>query len=332
MKHFEYIKAKTVEEACSLLSKHKGEAKLLAGGTEAIVRMKQRVESPQYLIDLKEISGLDTIETDKDGALRIGSLATIKTIETSSVIKEKFGVLAQAASKVASSQLRNRGTIGGNIYLDSRCPYFNQSYHWKKSLPLCFKAGGDVCHVAKGGKICFAVCSADTVPALIALGAKVKMVSSKAEKTILLEDFYHKDGDGLAINASGADEIITQVEIPALPAHSGGVYLKVSQRKAVDFPIVGVAALVELNGNKQCRDAKIVIGAVSPRPTRANEAEEALRGKEIEDGLVQQASELALKAIRHLSNGGGHAWYRRRVVPVIVGRAVKQAAEAAEAR
>ena len=329
MKNFEYLKPKTVEEACSLLAKYKGEARLLTGGTEMVVRMKQRIESPKYVVDLKGVSGLDKI-SNGTGGLKLGSLVTLKSIETSPVIRKKFGILAQAASKVGSSQLRNRGTIGGNICLDSRCAYFNQSYHWKKSFPVCLKAGGEVCHVAKGGDICFAVCSADTVPALIALGAKVTIASPKAPKTIPLEEFYRKDGDGRNINILKAGEIITQVEVPALPAHSAGVYLKISQRKAVDFPIVGVAAVVELKGNKVCQDARIVIGGAASRPIRASEAEKALQGKEIGDELVKQASELALKAVKPLSNTWELAWYRRRVIPVLVGRAIRQAAEAAK--
>jgi len=331
MRNFEYLKPKTVEEACVLLSKYRGEAKLLAGGTDTVVRMKRRIESPKYLVDMKGVPGLDDIRYyDKEGVLRIGSLVTLKAIETSPVISEKFAILAQAASKVGSSQLRNRGTIGGNICLDSRCPYFNQSYLWKKSFPSCFKTGGDVCHIAKGGKTCFAICSADTVPSLIALGAKVKIVSSESQKTIPLAEFYRKDRDGRSINTLGVDEMVTQIEIPTLPARSAGVYLKVSQRKAVDFPLLGVAVVIGFNGtNKLCQDVGIVLGAVSPNPIRASEAEEVLRGKEIREELVQQAGELALKTSRPLSNADGLAGYRLRVLPAMVRRAIEHAMETA---
>ncbi|MBI4186322.1 MAG: xanthine dehydrogenase family protein subunit M [Chloroflexi bacterium] len=331
MKSFEYVKAGTVKEACSLLSKHKGEAKLLAGGTEAIVRMKQRIDTPAYLVDLKGVAGLDGITENRAGGLTLGSLTTLKGIETSPVVRRKFGMLAEAASKVGSVQLRSRGTIGGNICLDSRCPYFNQSYRWKKSFATCYKAGGDVCHVAKGGKVCFAVCSADTVPALIALGAQLTVAGPQGEKAMPLEDFYRKGGDGRNINTLEAGEVVTRVEVPPLPAGAAGAYLKLSWRKAVDFPIVGVAAVIGLGKGKACQHARIVIGGVSPTPTRAVEAEAILQGKKLDEGLVGEASQLALKSVRHLSNTWDLAWYRRRVVPVMVGRAIQQAMKAAGA-
>lgn len=331
MRSFEYLKPRTVEEACVLLSKYRGEAKLLAGGTEMIVKMKQRIESPKYLVDLKGVSGLDKIQYDGDGVLKIGSLVTLRAIETSPVVKEKFSILGQSASKVGSLQLRHRGSIGGNICLDSRCPHFNQSHQWRKSFPSCFKVGGEVCHEASGGDRCFAVCSADTVPALIALGAKVRIISSEAQKIIPLEGFYRRDGDGRSINTLGGNEIVTHIEIPTPPTHSAGVYLKVSIRKAVDFPIVGVAVVVELEETKLCRDVRIVLGAISPNPVRAGEAEEVLRGKEVGEELIQEASQSAVKAAHPLSIVGGLAGYRRRVTPVMVERAIGQAMEAARA-
>ncbi len=330
MKDFEYFRPETQEEACSLLSQFGAEAKLLAGGTEIIVKMKQMVEKPRYIVDLKKLSALNCIDYDKNGALKVGAVVTLKMLETSAIVREKFSILAQAAGKVGSPQLRNRGTIGGNICLDSRCLFFNQSYLWKKSIPLCFKAGGDVCHVAKGGKRCFAVCSADTVPALIALGAKIKLLSSKSERIVSLEDFYLRDGDGMKINVIRQDEVLSQLEIPVLFADGGGAYLKISQRKAFDFPIASVAIWIRLGDtSKVCRDISIVVGAVSSHPIRACEAEEVLRGKEITDDLVRKSSLLALNAIRPISNAGGFAKYRKQSIPVLIERAICQATEAA---
>jgi 4-hydroxybenzoyl-CoA reductase subunit beta len=249
------------------------------------------------------------------------------------VVMEHFPILSQAAAKVGTPQLRNRGTIGGNICIDSRCLYFNQASSWKKNLPICFKAGGKVCHVAKGGSRCFAVFCADTVPVLIALAARVRISASETERVIPLEELYRKDGDGRRVNNLETNEIITQVEITAPPLHSGGAYLKIGQRKSFDFPIISVATVVQLDTEcKFCSNIRIVILAGTPNPLRANEAEEVVRGREVSEELIEEASKLVRNSIRPISNAGGFAWYRKTVLPRIVARSIRQALEAARAK
>jgi 4-hydroxybenzoyl-CoA reductase subunit beta len=157
-----------VEEACSLLKKHEGAVKLIAGGTDVLPSLKQRLFTPEYVLDLRQVTGLNEIKNGSGKEVRIGALTTLTNLEESPVVKKNFPALAEAASLVAAPQIRNMGTIGGNIALETRCWYFNQSQIWRKPLEQCIKRGGEVCHVVKGSKKCFAYFAADTVPALIA--------------------------------------------------------------------------------------------------------------------------------------------------------------------
>lgn len=322
--NFEYFEPKTVEEAFPLLSQHKGEAKVIAGGTDLLVRMNQCVLTPSYLINLKRIQDLNTIIHDHKEGLRIGALTTLHALETSAIIKEKFSALAQAASRAASPQIRNTGTIGGNICLDTRCWYYNQSQRWRQSISPCFKLGGDLCHVVKRGDHCYSLFSADTVPALIGLGAKIKIMSPGDERVIPLEAFY--TGVGETVHVLQPDEIVTEVQVPNPPPGTGGVYLKYSTREVVDFPILGVAVVMTLgSNNRECTEARIVLGAVSPAPVRATKAEDRLRGKEIEDDLIEEIAEGTIKEAGPIVPIGTSVGHKRRMMRVFVKRAIEQA-------
>jgi 4-hydroxybenzoyl-CoA reductase beta subunit len=233
---FEYFEPRAVEELFPLLSAYKGEAKIISGGTDLLVRMNQRIVTPSCLVNLKSIPNLDYINHDQTGGLRIGALTTLHAVETSSTVREHFPILAQASSRVASPQIRNTATIAGNICLDTRCWYYNQSYHWRQSLSPCYKLGGDQCYVVKKGDHCYSLFSADTVPAFIGLGARVKIMGSAGEKVIALEDFY--TGVGETVNVLQPDEVVMEVQVPNPPSHTGGVYLKYSTRDVIDFPIL----------------------------------------------------------------------------------------------
>jgi len=326
---FEYFEPEAVEAVFPLLSKYKERAKVIAGGTDLLVRMNQSVITPSYLINLKHIRNLNTIEHDHTEGLRIGALTTLHAVETSLIIKEKFSVLAQAASRVASPQIRNTATIGGNICLDTRCWYYNQSQRWRQSISPCFKVGGDLCHVVKKGDHCYSLFSADTVPALIGLGAKIKIMGADGERVIALEAFY--TGVGETVHVLQPDEIVTEVQVPNPPPHTGGVYLKYSTRDVIDFPILGVAAVMTVDReNGVCTEARIVLGAVSSAPSRAAKAEDRLRGKEIEDDLIAEIAEGAIKEAGPVVPIGTPVGHKRRMMRVFVRQAIQQAWECAK--
>ncbi|MDP2727511.1 MAG: FAD binding domain-containing protein, partial [Dehalococcoidia bacterium] len=226
----DYLEVKTAKEACALLAK--GDVVAVAGGTDVVPAMKHRVKAPQAVVNLKAIGGLDYITySDKDG-LRIGALATLRDLQNNTTIQTKYPALAQAAAAVGTIQLQNMGTVGGNLCLDTRCYYYNQSAFWRSARPACYKTGGDVCHVVKRSDKCWACYSGDTAPAFLVLGATVKVVGSKGERSIPLKQIY--SGDGQKPIALAADELITEIQVPAKAANSGAAYTKLRIRKAID--------------------------------------------------------------------------------------------------
>lgn len=324
---FEYVEPKTIKEACSLLTQP--ETKLIAGGTELLVNMKQKTMTPKALVNIKRIPRLNYIEYQADEGLSIGPATTLYAVATSSIVRDRFGILAQAASSVGKPQIPNMATIGGNICLDSRCFYFNQSHLWKQSRPACHKDGGNLCHMVKGSDHCYALFVADTVPALIALGAKVTVADAANEKQIPLDKFY--TGRGEKVNILQPGQVVTRIQIPAPLPHSGGVYLKFSLREAIDFAIVGIGIVITLKpGDWVCRDAKIVLGSVATGPVRAVETEATIRGRAIDDKLVATAAQMTLKEVHPITHMGISADYKRKIIETLTKRAIIQAWEQAK--
>ncbi len=321
---FDYFTPRTLEEACSLLSQHRGQARVIAGGTDLLVRMKQRVARPRYLVDIKSIPNLGYIEADDKRGLRIGAATTLHRLETSRLIRERFPTLAAAAGSVASTQIRHMGTIGGNISLETRCWYYNQSHRWRLSRPPCFKTGGERCYVVKGGDRCYSLFSADTVVPLVALGAKIRTASSGGERVLALEELY--TGTGEPATRLQPDEIIAEVQIPSQPPHSGGAYLKHSLRGAIDFALVSAASVITVSPNNgACSEARIVLGAIASAPIRALKAEESLQGREISNDAIQQAAELATKEAGPIVYIAAPVDYKRRLLTVVVKQVIKKA-------
>lgn len=321
---FDHLEPRSIDEACSMLAAHKDKARLLSGGTDLLVMMKQRVVTPPYLINLKSIAGLSYIEYDANSGLRIGSLTTLSAVVRSPVVKEKFPILAEAAGRVASPLIRNCATLGGNIGLDSKCWYYNQSAHWRKTFEPCLKRGGNVCHVVKGGTRCFSVYCADTVPALMVLDAEIDLVSGRGKRTLMLEDFY--TGNGEKVNVLEADEVISEVRVPNPPARTGTAFIKLATRGSIDYGLVDVAvALTRESGNGQCKDAKVCVAAVGPGPVCAKKASDALKGQKLGEGALTNAADAAVKEARHISSIWTSVAYRRKMIKVLVRKAAREA-------
>jgi carbon-monoxide dehydrogenase medium subunit len=279
---FNYLAPATLDEALSLLAQYKSKARVIAGGTDLVPKLKRReVKAPEYVIDLKGIPGLDKIRQDI-GGLTIGALVTIGVVESSPLIQQKFAILAQAAQSMASPQVRNRGTIAGNI--------------------------------------CNAVPSADSAPALLTLGARLKLISRKGERTINIEDFF----TGPNRTALTDEEILLEIKIPDMPPKSKGVYLKLSPRRAMDLAIVGVAVVV-VPEDGICKDIRIALGAVAPTPLRTMKAETVLKGQKFNDNLIEKAAKTAAAEASPIDDHRASAEYRRDMIEVLVKRAIKQA-------
>jgi len=318
---FEHLQPGSLEEALDLLSEYGEEAKVIAGGTDLLVSMKQRLLTPKYLLNLKSLAELDFIEEGKEG-LRIGALTRLTNIIKSPLVREKFPVLAQAASYVSAPPLQNMGTLGGNLCLNTRCFFYNQSQFWRQARPLCFKTGGEMCHVVRGSDHCYSVYQGDLAPVLIALEARVKLAKKGGEWVVPLLDLY--TGRGEEPIALEAGEILTEVEIPTPTIPWGGDYQKLRYRGAMDFPLVGVAAVLSLNG-ESCAGAKVVLTAVASAPVMVGEACKLLEGQRPDEEAIAKAAEAAYEVAHPVANIGSTPLYRKKMVRVMTKRAIANA-------
>jgi CO/xanthine dehydrogenase FAD-binding subunit len=281
---FEYHAPTSMAEALDQLSLYGENARVFAGGTDLFVSMKKREVVPEHLINLKEIEELKKTHHDEVEGLRIGGLITMGELERSKIVKEKFPIIWDAVNVMATPQIRNLATIGGNL--------------------------------------CSAVPSADTAPPLIVLGATVTIVGSAGERTVLVEEFFKGPGESVL----APDEILKEILIPAPPVNSGSAYFKLMRRNAQDLALVGVAACLILDGDRQaCQEARIALGAVGPTPIRALQAEAALQGRNIDDDLAAEAGRVASKEARPITDIRATEEYRREMVGVLTMRAISTA-------
>jgi xanthine dehydrogenase YagS FAD-binding subunit len=312
MKPFEYIKVTSVAQAISLLSKHQGRVAILAGGSDLFGIMKDRPEGlkfkmPQYLIDIKGIKDLTSIKEQK-GSLKIGATVTLSEIASSSPVRDKYPLLVQAASQVGVPQIRNVGTLAGNLCQRPRCWYFRRSV-----FKDCLRKGGGNCYAADGenqyhaifgiGGGCCIVYPSDLAPALVALNAKVEIATPKGNRMVPIEQFYVRpEKDVLRENILSPEEMVVAVEIPYPAASSKGIFLKAKERQAFDFAIVSVAVNLTLKNNVVA-DSRIAFGGIAPFPMRSIKAEAALKGKEVKESLPA-ACKACVDGAQPLKNNG----------------------------
>jgi xanthine dehydrogenase YagS FAD-binding subunit len=307
MKSFQNIDVKSVAQAVALLHKFHQEKKsaiVVGGGSEALQLMKDHVLEPDYVVNLKTISGLDTIKEER-GGFRIGALTKLVDIEEHPSVREKLLILSDAAGDAASPQIRNAGTIAGNLCQRPFCWYFRSANFpcLRKGGQLCYSVTGDSrFHAILGAGPSYIVHPSDTAPALVALGAQIKIAGPAGEKTVPLEKFFVLPSvDFRRENILNPGEIVTEVFVPMPQAGSKGFHHKMRERLAWDHAIVAVDTIVASSGGV-VRDARVVMGGVAPIPWRALKAEEFLRGKKLDDALAKQAGEIALDGARPLKD------------------------------
>lgn len=318
----DYQAPESVAEAFSLLDKYGEDARILAGGTDLLPACKHRNIRPALIVSLKKIAELKGIQFQEGEGLRIGAMTSLNDVRYDSHVLNHFPALAQAAASVGATQHQNMGTLGGNLCLNTRCIYYNQSDTWRKSLPVCFKMGGDICHVVPKGKKCYAIFSADTVPALVALDAEVKMVSSRGERIVPLKELY--TGDGRNPVAVEAGEILSEIRIPETNGNQRSVYLKYRVRGAIDFPLVGVSARVNFNGDATCKGCKVVLNAVGSTPVEVSEADALLKDQIPSEELINNVAEKAVKSAHPVANAAGATpGYRRKMAGILTRRALQ---------
>ena len=320
---FRLLRPRSIGDALDALAKHGGNLRVLAGGTDLIPSMRQKLFEPEYVLDLRGVGELRGIRPQPDGGVEIGALTTIRDIERSEFLQQHYPVLTEAAATVASPVLRNMGTIGGNICLDTRCLWYNQSLTWRKGCGFCIKKDGDLCHVAPGGTKCWAAFSGDTPPALLCLDAELEIVSPTGAKRMSLLDFYTGLGD--AYRRLGPTELVSRVFLPASSSGFRGVYRKLRVRGSIDYPLAGVAVAMK-RSNVHVADARIGITAVNPAPLLVKGASELLAGKALNEALADAAGDLAAKVSKPLTTSALTPEYRREMIRVFTKRAVLAAA------
>ena len=317
---FAFRAPNTLEEAARILRGEGPSAMPLAGGTDLLPNMKRRQQVPRTLLSLRNIKTLQAIEFGDSGT-RLGACLTLSDIASDPRFRNGATALAQAASSVATPHIRNMATLGGNLCLDTRCNYYDQNYEWRKAINFCMKKDGVTCWVAPSSPKCMAVSSTDTAPALMALGARVRLVSVSGEREIPLADLYNNDGMNYLHRKP--DEILTEVVLDSLHGWRS-TYWKLRRRGSFDFPVLSVAAAIRLGRPRVAEDARIVIGSAASLPLVATESAEFLVGRALMDNTIAEAAALAARIAKPLDNTDFDMSWRKIVTAEFVTYALRE--------
>ncbi|MBK6519659.1 MAG: FAD binding domain-containing protein [Polyangiaceae bacterium] len=305
----------TIAEAAALLHHLGRDGQLLAGGTDLLPNMKQGLVGARALVSLQRIDGLSGVDV-AGSSLSIGAMTPLARVASDPRVREAAPALSEAAAAVGGPHHRRMGTLGGNLCLDTRCRYYNQTYFWRSALGFCLKKDGTVCHVVAGGQRCVAAASNDTAPALIALEAAVTLESVRGARVVPVGELY--TADGITNTTREPDEIVTRVTIPLERARSSG-FEKLRRRGAIDFPLLSVAARIDRDGDA-LRAVELVVSALAARPRRVAAAARLAPGARPTAELRAQLAQAAKKECRPLDNIEGDPAWRHEMVPVLVER------------
>jgi len=315
---FRFHAPTSIAEAARILAAEGPDAMLIAGGTDLLPNMKRRHQTPKTLVSLRRVQELR--QSANGTGLTLGAGMTLSQIVATPAVREQYGALWEAAAQIATPHLRNMGTLGGNLCLDTRCTYYNQNYEWRKAIDFCMKKDGEICWVATASKRCLAMSSTDTAPALIALGASAKLISAGAEREVALADLYRNDG--IDYLTRRPDEIVTEVRLPDAAGWASS-YWKLRRRGAFDFPVLGVAAAVKRAKDGTVEGARIVLGAVASRPLVIDAAKK-LAGTKLEDDAIAAVGAAAASRAKPMDNADLDLYWRKGVVGAFVGYALRQ--------
>jgi 4-hydroxybenzoyl-CoA reductase subunit beta len=298
-----------------MLAEHGPQAMVVAGGTDLFPNMKRRQQEPPVVIGLRAVAALRGVQA-ADGRLRIGAMTSLHDVASDPLVRQRYPALASAAGSVSTPPLRRMGTLGGNLCLDTRCTYYDQNYHWRKSIDFCMKKDGAICWVAPNSPRCWAVSSSDTAPVAVALRADLKLVSARGERTVAAGDFFRDDG--ILYLTRRPDEIVASIEFPALDGWRM-TYEKLRRRGSFDFPILGVAAAVKLTDGI-VEEARLVLGAVGSSPVDQSNLAAPLVGTRPSHQAIQEVAAAAYKGARPLDNTDLNYAWRKKMARVYVER------------
>ena len=295
---------------------------LVAGGTDLWPKMKRRQMEPRVVVGLRQVKELRSVTGSPETGLRLGANITLAELERDPVLLSRYSAVAEAAHSISSPPLKSMGTLGGNLCVDTRCYYYDQTEEWRRSIHFCLKKDGDTCWVAPGSPRCWAVSSTDLAPVMLALDARIHLVSSSGERAITAAEMYNNDG--IAYLRKRPDEIVTAIDLPAI---NGDVtaFQKLRRRGSIDFPILNVAAWVRpAKDRRTIEDARIAIGAITSAPFLAEPAATVLIGREMTDETIREAAHAARLESRPLDNTDLDFTWRRSMVEIWVRRALEQ--------
>jgi 4-hydroxybenzoyl-CoA reductase subunit beta len=313
----------TLEEAARILASEGYAARVVAGGTDLWPNLKRRHQKAEHVVSLAGVGALRGVHANGD--LRIGAMETLTDVERHPAVRERFPALAEAVASISSPVLRNMGTLGGNVCLDTRCTYYDQNEEWRQSISYCMKAEGKICWVAPSSPRCWAVQSADSAPMLVALGARVKLVSSEGERELPIAALYHDDG--MEYLTKRRDEIVAEVVVPGESdaASCRTAFFKLRRRGAIDFGVLSVAVALWTDGDV-VRDARVVLGSVASLPSPADDVAKALVGQRLTAETIRAAAAKARTAATPMDNTDFDPRWRGQVTPVYVERTLREAA------
>lgn len=320
---YTYHRPATVDAALALLVEHDGDAMPIAGGTDLVPNMKHRLFTPRHLVALRGIEELSGIDVGEDG-VRIGACESLDAVARDPVIRERLPSLATAVSLISGPQLRRMGTIGGNVCLDTRCTYYNQTWFWRKALGFCLKKDGTECHVVKGGTRCVAAHSADTAPVLITLDAELEIAGPEGRRTVSVDDFF--TSDGVWNRRMEKNELLVAIHVPFPPPGTRLAYQKLRARNAIDFPLLNLAASVSLDPEGRVEALQMVASAMGSYPRRIGKVEAAAAGNALTPAVIDVVAQQAFRQCHPLDNLTDDTEWRRAMVPVLVRRILREIA------
>ncbi len=315
---FRYYAPLSLEEALRILSDHGPQAQIVAGGTDLYPKMKRRQIEPRVLVSVRRIPEVMRLEVTARDGVTLGAGLTLARVLAHAELALAYPALARACAMIAHPPIRSMGTIGGNLCVDTRCTYYDQTFFWREAIGFCLKKDGTTCPVAPGGTRCWAISSSDGAPVMVALGAQLRLIGPRGERTIAAEEFYRDDG--IRYVAKEPDEILVEIRLPRLEGWRS-TYGKLRRRGSIDFPVLGVAIALRVEAG-WCREARIVLGAVGSCPKRAREAERLLEGERLEPDVIEAAAQAAARAIRPLDNADFLHLYRKKMAAVFTRRAL----------
>ncbi|MFN2531895.1 MAG: xanthine dehydrogenase family protein subunit M [Pyrinomonadaceae bacterium] len=317
---FEYHTPLTIPEAVRIMGDAGPAGQFVAGGTDLYPNMKRRQQTPKSVISVMQLPELHQISGDAKSGISIGASVSLTDICEHPIINRDYPVVARAARTISTPILRNMGTIGGNLLLDTRCNYYDQNFEWRKGINFCLKKDGDVCWVAPGSTKCWAVQSSDLVPVMVAIGATLRFASPLGDRFINAAGLYNDDG--IDYLRKRPDELLVDIQLP--PANGWRAsYQKLRRRGAFDFPVLGVAAYVSYDDSQVVSDARIILGGIAPSPVEITEAKDALVGKTLGEEQINAAAEAAYIKARPLDNTDFVYQWRKQMARQYTIRALK---------